>query len=53
MSAAETVAFTVRLPKPLHEALQALAERERSSINREVFVACRAHVDADKRQKTR
>lgn len=51
MSNDELVEFSVRLPKGMHKQLAAVAKREFSSLNREVTIAVRAHLDADKRAK--
>ena len=51
MSTTETVAFTARLPRKLVEELDRLAAREASSRNRELLIAARAHLDADKQRR--
>ena len=45
------VEFSVRLPKEMHRQLVAVAKREYSTLNREVKIAVRAHLDADKRAR--
>lgn len=45
------VEFSVRLPKAMHAQLAAVAKREYSSLNREVTIAVRAHLDADKQRR--
>jgi len=45
------VEFSVRLPKEMHRQLTAVAKREYSSLNREITIAVRAHLDADKRAR--
>lgn len=45
------VEFSVRLPAPMHRQLRALADRELSTLNREVLIAVRAHLDAAKRAR--
>lgn len=45
----DCVEFSIRLPKPMHTNLKALAKRELSSLNREATIAIRAHLDAAKR----
>jgi hypothetical protein len=49
-SARDTVEFSVRMPKPTHTKLKRLAERELSTLNREILVAVRAHLDASERR---
>lgn len=51
MTTAEYESFTVRVPKPTAKRLRKLAEREMSSMNREVNIAIRAHLDASERGK--
>jgi predicted HicB family RNase H-like nuclease len=41
--------MTVRLPADLHKKLAALASREVSSMNREIIIAVRSHLDANSR----
>lgn len=43
------VNFTVRLPADLHNKLVKLADREVSSLNREIIIAVRNHLDANRR----
>jgi len=50
MGSTETVSFTVRMPKQLADALDRIAKRELSSRHRELLIAARSHVDADKRR---
>lgn len=50
MSVTEFDSFTIRLPKTLSAKLRKIAERELSSLNREVNIAIRAHVDAAERK---
>lgn len=50
MSSTEIVAFTARMPKVLVDALDKIAKRELSSRNRELLIAVRSHVDADRRR---
>jgi predicted HicB family RNase H-like nuclease len=45
------VTLTVRLPADLHKKLAALAEREVSSLNREIIIAVRAHLDTSRRAR--
>lgn len=45
----EVVALSVRIPHAAHRALKALAARELSSVNREVNIAIRAHLDASRK----
>jgi hypothetical protein len=45
-----TVHFTVRMPAAEHAKLVKLAERELSSLNREITIAVRAHLDADRKR---
>ena len=49
--ATRVVAFNVRMPEPMHRNLTQLAARELSSLNREVLIAVRAHLDADKQRR--
>lgn len=49
MASVEYESFTVRLPKPVAKRLRKVAERELSSLNREVNIAIRAHLDAAER----
>lgn len=49
MSSVGFESFSVRLPKPVAKRLRKLAERELSSLNREVNIAIRAHLDANER----
>jgi len=51
MATKEFQSFTVRVPGIVYERLSKLAERELSSLNREVNVAIRAHLDANWRRK--
>jgi metal-responsive CopG/Arc/MetJ family transcriptional regulator len=53
MSSTETVSFTVRMPKTLVDQLDRIARREFSSRNRELSVAARAHIDADKQRRAK
>jgi predicted HicB family RNase H-like nuclease len=46
-----TVHFTVRMPAAEHAKLVKLAERELSSLNREITIAVRAHLDADAQKR--
>lgn len=50
MSATEFESFTVRIPKPTAKRLRAVAKSELSSLNREVNIAIRAHLDAMERK---
>jgi len=50
MSSTETVSFTARMPRALVDALDKLAKRELSSRNRELLIAVRSHIDADKKK---
>lgn len=52
MSSTETVAFTARLPRKMVDELDKLAARESSSRNREILIAARAHLDADKQRRS-
>ena len=45
------VEFSVRLPAAMHKELKRLAGREFSSLNREITIAVRAHLDADKARR--
>ena len=45
--------FTVRVAKPVAKRLRALAKRELSSLNREVNIAIRSHLDAEERRVRR
>ena len=47
-SSSDFVQFSIRLPRKTHAALEALAKRELSSMNREVNIAVNAHIDARK-----
>jgi predicted HicB family RNase H-like nuclease len=49
MSATGYDSFTVRVPKAVAKRLRKVAERELSSLNREVNIAIRAHLDASER----
>jgi hypothetical protein len=51
VSASEFESFTVRLPRAVARQLREIAKRELSSLNREVNIAVRAHIDASKRGK--
>ena len=51
MSVTEFEAFTIRVPKPVAKRLRKVAERELSSLNREVNIAIRAHLDASEKGK--
>ena len=51
--AADFVARTIRLPATMNRELEKLARREFSSANREIIVAIRAHLDADKQRRKR
>lgn len=51
MAESAPVAMTVRLAGNLHDKLRELAAREQSSINREVNIAIRAHLDNTYRGK--
>jgi len=53
MSSTETVSFTCRMPRTLVDQLDRLAKREFSSRNRELQVAVRAHLDADKQRRAK
>lgn len=53
MKSDEVVSFTVRLPLAAYERLAVLAKREFSSLNREVNIAVRAHLDVDKMARTK
>lgn len=53
MDSTETVSFTARLPRTLVAALDKLAKREYSSRNRELTIAARAHIDADKQRRAK
>jgi metal-responsive CopG/Arc/MetJ family transcriptional regulator len=50
MSPTETVSFTARMPRTLVDALDKLAKRELSSRNRELLIAVRSHIDADRKK---
>lgn len=50
MSSAETVTITVRVPRAAHRELSQVANRELSSVNREVNIAIRAHLDANRKR---
>lgn len=50
MSTNEFDSFTIRLPKPVAKRLRKVAERELSSLNREVNIAIRAHLNASERK---
>ena len=52
-TAPDFVARTVRLPRAMNLELERLARRELSSANREILVALRAHLDADKQRRKR
>lgn len=45
----QTVTLSLRIPKALHTAVRTIADREVSSFNREVIIALRAHVDANRK----
>ena len=47
----QSIEFSIRLPKVMHKALRQLADREFSTLNREVMIAVRAHLDADKQRR--
>lgn len=49
MSVTGFESFTVRVPKATAKRLRAVAKREFSSLNREVNIAIRAHLDAMER----
>lgn len=53
MSETEMESFTVRVAKPVAKRLRALAKRELSSLNREVNIAIRSHLDAEERRVRR
>ena len=42
--------MTLRVPGDLHKKLRTLAHKRETSINHEVNVAIRAHLDADKQR---
>ena len=46
--AKETSQYSVRMAPAYHRALAALARRQGTSINHEVNIAIRAHLDANK-----
>lgn len=41
----------MRMPKAMHTTMSEIARRELSSLNREVLIACRAHIDAHKHKR--
>lgn len=45
------VEFSVRIPVAMHKQLAQLAAREYSTLNREITLAVRAHLDADKQRR--
>jgi predicted transcriptional regulator len=49
MSHSTGVAMTLRLPGDLHAKLRDLAWKHRTSMNHEINVAVRTHIDASKR----
>lgn len=49
--AVATIPFQIRVPEAVHRELVKLAAREGTSMNYEVNVALRAHIDASKRRE--
>jgi predicted DNA-binding protein len=52
-STSEYVEFSIRVPRPMHRRLEALAKRELSTKSREVLIAIRAHLDAEERRQSK
>ena len=53
MSNISGVAMTLRVPGDLHKKLRTLAHKRETSINYEVNVAIRAHLQAEKERRAK
>jgi len=50
--ATANVQFVARMPEKLHADLARLAAREGTSMNHEMLIALRSHLDADKTRRS-